>query len=145
MKISVLVYVLVLMLMVQRCSSGILAGIAAATGTVIAGGSATGAAKIIIGKCFVSNRFTVKPVLSDNSKRSPKIGFQNQLSLNAGQKYCRMLQESILQYVRPSLTYHLSLRPLFCLILCGHLRQVLLYILTNTTKRRAWHVQLAKF
>ena len=53
MKISVLVYVLVLMLMVQRCSSGILAGIAAATGTIIAGGSATGAAKIIIGKCFV--------------------------------------------------------------------------------------------
>ena len=26
------------------------------------------------------------------SKR-PKIGFQDQLSLNAGQKYCRMLQE----------------------------------------------------
>ena len=29
------------------------------------------------------------------SKR-PKIGFQDQLSLNAGQKYCRMLQESFL-------------------------------------------------
>ena len=26
-----------------------------------------------------------------HSKR-PKIGFQDQLSLNAGQKYCRMLQ-----------------------------------------------------
>ena len=26
------------------------------------------------------------------SKR-PKIGFQDQLSLNAGQKYCRMLQQ----------------------------------------------------
>ena len=25
-------------------------------------------------------------------KRRPKIGFQDQLSLNAGQKYCRMLQ-----------------------------------------------------
>ena len=81
MKISVLVYVLVLMLMVQRCSSGILAGIAAATGTVIAGGSATGAAKIIIGKCFVSNRFTVKPVLSDNSKRSPKSVFKTNYRL----------------------------------------------------------------
>ena len=35
----------------------------------------------------------------------PEIGFQDQLSLNAGQKYC-----SILQYFRPSLSYHLSLR-----------------------------------
>ena len=57
--------------------------------------------------------FTVKPVLSGHSKRRQKIGFQGQLLLNAGQKYCRMLQESILQYFRPSLSYHLSLRPLF--------------------------------
>ena len=33
----------------------------------------------------------------------PKIGFQDRLLLNAGQKNCRMLQESILQYFRPSL------------------------------------------
>ena len=32
------------------------------------------------------------PVLSGHLKRSPKIGFQGGLSLNAGQKYCRMLQ-----------------------------------------------------
>ena len=70
---------------------------------------------------------TVKPVLSVHSKRRPKIGFQDRLSLNAGQKYCRMLQESILQYFRPSLSYHLSLRSLFCLFLSGCLRQVLLY------------------
>ena len=38
---------------------------------------------------------TVKPVLRGHSKRS-KIGFQDRLSLNAGQKYCRMLQ-----YFRP--------------------------------------------
>ena len=30
--------------------------------------------------------------------KSPKIGFQGQLSLNEGQKYCRMLHWSILQY-----------------------------------------------
>ena len=35
---------------------------------------------------------------------------------------------SILQYFRPSLSYHLSLRSLFCLFLSGPLRQVLLYI-----------------
>ena len=34
---------------------------------------------------------TVKPVLSGHSKR-PKNGFQYRLSLNADQKYCRMLQ-----------------------------------------------------
>ena len=34
---------------------------------------------------------TVKPVLRGHSKR-PKIGFQDPLSLNAGQKYCRVLQ-----------------------------------------------------
>ena len=33
---------------------------------------------------------------------------------------------SILQYFRPSLSYHLSLRPLFCLFLSGHFTQVLL-------------------
>ena len=35
---------------------------------------------------------TVKPVLSGHSKRRPKISFQDRLSLNAGQRYCRMLQ-----------------------------------------------------
>ena len=71
---------------------------------------------------------TVKPVLSGHSKRRSKIGFQDGLSLNAGQKYCRMLQESIPQYFWPSLSHTLSLRPLFCLFLSGRLRQVLLYI-----------------
>ena len=43
-------------------------------------------------------RSTVKPVLSGHSKRRPKIEFQDRLLLNAGQKYCRMLSWSILQY-----------------------------------------------
>ena len=37
---------------------------------------------------------------------------------------------SILQYFRPSLSYHVSLRPLFCLFLGGDLRQVSLYTLS---------------
>ena len=45
--------------------------------------------------------YTVKHVLRGHSKRRPKIGFKDPLLLNAGQKYCRMLQESILQYFRP--------------------------------------------
>ena len=36
--------------------------------------------------------YTVKAVLSGHSKRRPKLGFQDRLSLNAGQKNCRMLQ-----------------------------------------------------
>ena len=56
------------------------------------------------------------------------MGFQDRLSLNAGQQYCRMLQKSILQYFRSSLSFHLSLRPLFCLLFSGRLRRVLLYV-----------------
>ena len=68
-----------------------------------------------------------KPCLKPPLK-TPKLAFNTCLLLNAGQKYCRMPQESILQYFRPSLSYHLSLRPLFCLFLSGRFRQVLLYI-----------------
>ena len=60
------------------------------------------------------------------SKR-PKIGFQDHLSLNADQKYCRCSEGSILQYVRPSLNYDLSLRSLFCLFLSGRFTQVCIY------------------
>ena len=37
-------------------------------------------------------------------------------------------KRSILQYVRPSLSYQLSLRHLFCLFSSGRFTQVLLYI-----------------
>ena len=46
-----------------------------------------------------------KTCLKRPLKKKTKIGFQDRLSLNAGQKYCRMLQESILQYFRPSFSY----------------------------------------
>ena len=39
--------------------------------------------------CDVS---TVKICLKQPLKKKTKIGFQDRLSLNAGQKYCRMLQ-----------------------------------------------------
>ena len=56
----------------------------------------------IIGKTYVK-----RPLLKYHN-----LVFEGQLSLNAGQKYCRML--SILQYFRPLLSYHLALRSLFC-------------------------------
>ena len=60
------------------------------------------------------------------SKR-PKIVFQNQLSLNAGQKYCRMLQ---VEHSAIRLTFNklpFVIKILFCLFLSGHFTQVLLY------------------
>ena len=45
-------------------------------------------------KCDSGINSTVKHVLSGHSKRRPKISFQDRLSLNAGQKYCRMLQNA---------------------------------------------------
>ena len=40
-----------------------------------------------------------------------------------------MQVKSILQYFRPSLSYHLSLRSLFCIFLSGHFTQVLLFLI----------------
>ena len=67
---------------------------------------------------FLDSLFTVAPIwvsVSGSSlvmysktcvkrplSKRPKIGFQDQLLLNAGQKYW-----SILQYLRPSLSYYL--------------------------------------
>ena len=88
---------------------------------------------------LINSFVTVKPVLSSHTKRRPKIGFQDRLSLDAGQMYCRMLQKSILQYFRPSLNYRLSLRPLFCLFLSGCLKQVLLYLLSKKYELNLLH------
>ena len=67
------------------------------------------------------------------------------VSLDAGQKYCRMppfassiaecSKGIVLQYFRPSLTYHLSIRSLFCLFLSGRFTQGLLYCEDVTISR----------
>ena len=75
---------------------------------------------------YTCETFYSKTCLKRPLKKKTKIGFQDRLSLDAGQRYCRMLQGSILQYFRPSFSYYLSLRSLFCLFWSGGLRQVLL-------------------
>ena len=70
--------------------------------------------------------YTVKPVLSHHSKRRQKIGFKTDYRLMQVKSIAECSKGSILQNFRPSLSYHLSLRSLFCLILSGRLRQVLL-------------------
>ena len=59
----------------------------------------------------VYSKTCVKRPLSERVK----IGFQGRLSLNA-------------DHLIPSLSYHLSLRSLFCLFLSGRFTHVLLYV-----------------
>ena len=68
---------------------------------------------------------TVKPVFKQQLKTTPKIQlvFNTDYSLMQVKSIAECSNGSILQYFRPSLSYHFPLRPLFCLFL----RQVLLY------------------
>ena len=59
--------------------------------------------------------------------KKTKNGFQDGLSLNAGQKYCRMLQREHSAILSTFIKLPLSLRPYFCLFLSGRFTQVLLY------------------
>ena len=73
--------------------------------------------------CGVHNAVQYKLCKTAPLKR-PKIGFQDQLSLNAGQKYCRMLQAHpamLLTFIK--LPFVLK----FCLFLSGRFTQVLLF------------------
>ena len=65
-----------------------------------------------------------KATKTNKQTKRPKIGFQDQLSLNAGQKYCRMLQgeHSAILSTFIKLSTHLLLRSLFCLFLRGRLK-----------------------
>ena len=56
-----------------------------------------------------------------HSQKDPKIGFRDQLSLNAGQKYCRMLQgehsAKLSTFIKPPFVISIFC---FCLFLSGH-------------------------
>ena len=72
--------------------------------------------------------YTVKPVKDGHSKKDQKLVFKTNYRLMQVESIAECFSWSILQYIRPSLRYHLSLRPLFCIFLSGRFRQVLLYI-----------------
>ena len=71
---------------------------------------------------------TVKPVLSGHSKRTQKMFFKTDYRLMQVKSIAECSKGSILQYFRPSLSYHFPLRPLLCIFLSDRLRQVLLYL-----------------
>ena len=73
---------------------------------------------------FWYSRTFVKPPLS----KSPKNGFQDEYLLMQVKSIAECSKEIILQYFRPSLSYQLSLTPLFCLFLSDCFTQVLLYL-----------------
>ena len=60
-----------------------------------------------------------------------KICFQDRLLLMQVKSIAECSPWSILQYFRPSLSYHLSLRSVFCLFLSGRFTQVYCIALIN--------------
>ena len=93
---------------------------------------------------------TVNPVFSGHSKRRPKLAFNSDFHLMQVKSIAECSPWSILQYFRPSLSYYLSIKFLFCLFLSGRLRQVLLYVENvenlnkDTLKRLEVHCLLFK-
>ena len=76
-----------------------------------------------------------KSCLSRRLKKKTKIGIQDRLSLV---KHCRMLLESILQYFLPSLSYHLSLRPLFCVAVLDRVYCHSFFLVPEIAKTKSW-------
>ena len=73
-------------------------------------------------------KHTVKSVQNGLSQKEQKLGFKTKHRLMQVKSIAECSKGSILQYCRPSLSYCLSLRPLFCLFLCGRFTQVLLHV-----------------
>ena len=76
---------------------------------------------------FVKELYS-KTCLKRPLKKKTKIGFKTDYHFMQVKNIAECSKGSILQYFRPSVSYHLSLRSLFCLFLSGRLRQVLLYM-----------------
>ena len=66
---------------------------------------------------------TVKPVLSSHSKRTQKLVFKTDYHLMQVKSIAECSKGSILPILRPSLSYHIQLRPLFCIFVSGRLRR----------------------
>ena len=65
------------------------------------------------------NASTVKPVKMGHSQKERKLVFNNNYRLMQVKSIAECSKRNILQYFRPSLSYHLPLRSLFCLFFTG--------------------------
>ena len=79
---------------------------------------------------------TVKPDLSGNSKTRPDLFFKSEYRLMQVKSIADWSKGRILQYFRPSLSYHLSLRSVFCLVLSDRLIQVLRHVCVRKAMNR---------
>ena len=72
--------------------------------------------------CLYSKTCVKRPPQKDR-----KLVFKTNYRLMQVKSTAECSMGSILQYFRPSLSYHLLLKPLFCLFLSGRFTQILLY------------------
>ena len=70
------------------------------------------------------------------------MGFQDQISLNAGQKYCIMLQGEHSAIVSTFIKLALVIKIVFCLCLSDRLRQVLLLLITILVASSCTHMRI---
>ena len=77
-------------------------------------------------------RSTVKHVLSDHSKKDQKMVFKTDYSLMQVKSIAECIKRfKISALLSTCIKVPSVFRPLFCLVLSGRLRQVLLYIMGN--------------
>ena len=79
------------------------------------------------GELFFSDKYS-KTCLKRHLKRNTKLVFNTDYRLMQVESIAECSKEGILQYFRPSLSYHFPFRTLFCLFLSSRIRQVLLYV-----------------
>ena len=80
---------------------------------------------------FLSGRLTQVLLFLErkgHSQKDQKLVFKTNYHIMQVKSIAECSKGSILQYFRPSLIYHLSLRSPFCLFLSGRLTQVLLFL-----------------
>ena len=83
--------------------------------------------------------YTVKPVKNGHFQIHRKLVYKTNYRLMQVKSIAECSKGSILQYFRPSLSYHLSLSSLFFLFLSGSFSQILLYNL-KCEKSSCWGV-----
>ena len=88
------------------------------------------------GKIVKVKRCSLIKYSKKDSKEDQKWFFKADYPLMQVKSIAECFKGSILQYYRPSLSYHLSLISLFCLFLSGRLRQFLLYASVLGQKNR---------
>ena len=67
----------------------------------------------------LTTEHTVKPSLNGHSQKDQKLVLKTSYHLMQAKSIAECSNWSILQYFQPSVSYHLSLRSLFCLFLSG--------------------------